>query len=60
MRPFGRVKTVKGGNEWKKDYHLHKKNRKLENWWEDITDFLSRSSIKRMVKKYIDKELLDN
>ena len=36
MKPFGRMKKISGGNSWKRDYHLHKKGRKLLNWWEDI------------------------
>lgn len=52
MKPYGREKHVSGGQTWKKDYHLHdKKHRKVESWWEGITDFLSRSAMKQKLKK---------
>lgn len=28
MKPFGRIKKISGGNNWKRDYHLHKKREK--------------------------------
>lgn len=55
MKPYGREKTVKGGNSWKKDYHCHSKNRKLKNWWEGICQCISRTTMKQRLKKEIDK-----
>jgi len=43
MKPYGREKKISGAGLWKKDYHLHRKGRKLENWWEGMTDFLFSS-----------------
>ncbi len=60
MQPYGRLKKVKGGNEWKRDYHIHIKNRKISNWWEGMCDFLTRSRIKQIFKKEIQKELDNN
>lgn len=57
MKPYGRIKTVKGSGSWKKDYHLHtKKGRKLESWWEGICDHLSRSRMKEIWKKEVDNK----
>lgn len=42
MKPYGRVKTVKGSS-WKKDIHPPKGHK---NWWEDICDPISRSIMK--------------
>lgn len=53
MKPYGRVKTVKGGNNWKMDYHPKKGE---HNWWETICCFLSRSRMKQIWKKDIEKE----
>ncbi len=58
MKPYGRGKKVNGAGLWKKDYHIHRKNRKLENWWEGITDFLSRSAMKQKFKKEVEDDLL--
>ena len=38
MKPYGRVKTVKGSS-WKKDIHPPKGHK---NWWEDICDPISK------------------
>ena len=57
MRPYGRIKHVTGGNNWKLDYRLHKNGRKLENWWEDICCYLPRTTVKKLWKKDIDVEL---
>lgn len=57
MKPYGREKFVKGGPTYKKDYHIHEKNRKIENWWEDITELLSRASLKQKVNKEIENQL---
>ena len=53
MKPFGREKKIKGSGIWKKDYHIHHKNKKVKNWWEDICDYLSRSMMKQNWKKDI-------
>jgi len=61
MKPYGREKKITGGNNhgsnWKTDYHLHKKNKKLKNWWETIADCLTRASLKQKDKKDIKKIL---
>lgn len=46
MKPYGRVKTVKGSS-WKKDIHPQKGHK---NWWEDICDPVSRSTMKLKFK----------
>jgi len=56
MKPYGREKNIKGSGIWKQDYHPKKG---WHNWWEDMADFLTRSEIKRRVKKEIEKELND-
>lgn len=56
MKPYGLEKTVKGGNNYKKDYHLHKKGRKLENWWEDICMPLTRTKMKQIFKKDLENK----
>ena len=57
MKPFGREKTVKGGKPWKIDHHIHEKG--LVNWWENMCDLLTRSRMKQISKKQIDKEIQD-
>jgi hypothetical protein len=57
MKPYGREKKITQNPSWKKDYHLHRKGRKIESWWEGIADFISRSRIKQIVRKEIDEEL---
>lgn len=57
MKPYGREKKIMQNPSWKKDYHLHRKGRKIESWWEGIADFISRSRIKQIVRKEIDEEL---
>lgn len=58
MKPYGREKKISGAGLWKKDYHLHRKGRKLENWWEGMTDFLSRTAMKQKFKKEVIDDLL--
>lgn len=53
MKPYGRVKTVKGSS-WKKDI-LPPKGHK--NWWEDICDPISRSIMKLNFKKEINNQI---
>ena len=57
MKPYGREKKITGGQPWKKDYHPRKSER---NWWEDICDFLSRSTMKQKSKKEIENEINEN
>jgi hypothetical protein len=57
MKPYGREKKVKGSGSWKKDYHVHQDGKRLQNWWEDMCNYLFRSTMKQNVKKEIDKEL---
>ena len=52
MKPYGREKTVRF--DCKQDCHPP---RGWHNWWETITDCLSRSAMKQKVKKEIDKDL---
>jgi len=59
MKPYGRLKHVTGGKEWKKDRHFHPKH-KIVNWWETICDVVSRKTMKLKIKKEVEKELLDN
>ena len=53
MKPYGRVKTVKGSS-WKKDIHPPKGHK---NWWEDICDPISRSIMKLNFKKEINNQI---
>jgi len=57
MKPFGREKKIKGSGAWKKDYHIHYKNKKVKNWWENICNYLSRSMMKQNWEKDIKHEL---
>ena len=57
MKPYGREKKVTGGQPWKKDYHPRKGE---INWWEDICDFLSRSTMKQRSRKEIENEINEN
>jgi len=56
MKPYGlREKKTKGSGDWKKDYHIHQKGRKILNWWECWSQKLkSRSSMKHKIKKGIE------
>jgi hypothetical protein len=54
MKPYGRLKKVKGGKPWKVDVHPKKG---FINWWEDMCDFLTRSTMKQNWKKEVDKDL---
>lgn len=54
MKPYGREKTVKG-RTYKTD--CRPKRFKALNWWENICDFLSRTTLKHRWKKEIEKEL---
>ena len=51
MKPYGREKKIMRNIP---DYHPRKGWR---NWWDDMCDFLSRSTMKQKLKKEIDKEL---
>lgn len=57
MKPYGRDKHVSGGNDWKRDYHIHQNGRKVENWWEDICQLLPRSTMKANVRKEVEELL---
>lgn len=46
MKPYGRVKTVKGSS-WKKDIHPPKGHK---NWGEDVCDPVPRSTMKLKFK----------
>ena len=52
MKPYGREKKIKGAGLWKRDYHLHEKNRKLRNWWEGLNNIVSRRTLKQKFKRY--------
>ena len=60
MKPYGREKKISGAGLWKKDYHLHRKGRKLENWWEGFCNLVSRTTMKHRIKREIERELQDN
>jgi len=47
MKPYGRYKKYKGTSS-KKDVHPKKG---YVNWWENVCEFLTRSSIKKQWKK---------
>ncbi len=51
MKPYGRNKTVRFPG--KTDCHPKKG---WHNWWETITDYISRSSMKQKLKKEYDDE----
>ena len=59
MKPYGRKKHVTGGTIWKKDYHIRKNGRKIENWWESICKFLPRSTMKSNWKRDVNSILCD-
>lgn len=46
IKPYGRVKTVKGSS-WKKDIHPPKGHK---NWWEDVCDPVPISTMKLKFK----------
>lgn len=59
MKPYGRKnEPIKSGNQWKKDYHCHRNNRKIGSWWEEMSeDYIDRGAIKQRVRKQIEKEV---
>lgn len=57
MKPYGREKKLQGSGAWKKDVHPKKG---YINWWEGMSDFLSRSRMKQNWKKDVNRELSDN
>lgn len=62
MKPYGRKdESIKGGNDWKKDYHCHdNKHRKIGSWWEEMSeDYIDRGAIKQRTKKQIEKDIED-
>ncbi len=52
MKPYGQEKKYK--NNAKRDVHP---KRGYINWWEDVCDFLSRSRMKQIWKKEIEKDI---
>jgi hypothetical protein len=48
MKPYLQGDKLKYNN---KDYHLHKKNKKLLNWWEGITNYISRRTLKQKLQR---------
>ena len=54
MKPFGREKNISSGRAWKIDNHPPKG---YVNWWKNMCDFLTRSRMKQINKKEIDKEI---
>ncbi len=56
MKPYGRIKNVKGSGSWKKDYNIRPKKIYV-NWWENIIKLSSRTTIKNIYKKDIFDEL---
>ena len=59
MKSYGREKHITGGNQWKRDYHMHKNGRKLENWWESICKFIPRATMKTICNKSIKTDILE-
>lgn len=59
MKPYGREKNIKGCGNWKYDYRIRIKNRKIRNWWEGMSNFISRKIIKQNIQKNIDGESND-
>lgn len=57
MKPYGREKKLQGTGNWKRD--VHPKNGYV-NWWENMCDFFSRSRMKQIWKKEINKEISNN
>lgn len=53
MKPYGREKKIHRNLP---DHHPHPKHI-VKMWWEDMCDFLSRSTMKQKLKKEIDKEM---
>lgn len=51
MRPYGRIKAVKGSS-WEKDIHPPKWHK---NWWEDICDPIPRSTMKLIFKTQLQR-----
>lgn len=63
MKPYNLGKKLSSGttdcngSSWKKDYHLHtKRGRKLENWWEEMINYISRRTEKQKLKRKINFE----
>jgi hypothetical protein len=56
MKPYGRVKTVKG-RTFKKDFHPPKG---YVNWWENMLDYVSRSTLKRDAMDEAQQDIIDN
>jgi hypothetical protein len=56
MRPFGEDKKIKGSGKWKVDYRIRTNNRKIPNWWEGLSGFVSR----RKMKQDLNREIKSN
>jgi len=56
MKPEG-IHTLQGTGAWKKDHQIHRKNRKIGNWWEDICNISKRSRLKQLQQKEIEEEI---
>jgi hypothetical protein len=52
MKPYGREKKIKG-LLWKRDYHIHQNNRKIDNWWVEMNTIISRTTMKQNMKKIL-------
>lgn len=48
MRPYGRIKKIKGKN-WKRNIV------KYGNWWEGLNTIIPRTTLKSLWKKEIEK-----
>lgn len=60
MKPYYQGKKLVGNGSWKKDYHIHDKNHhKVENWWVDLNEWLTRTTLKQRTRREIEKELED-
>ena len=55
MKPYGREKKVRFS--CKQDCHPPKG---WHNWWEDLAECLSRTSMKQAVRKQIENDIFEN
>lgn len=52
MKPYLRMKKIKGCGKWKEDVHPPKG---YINWWENMCNFISRKTFKQELKRDVDK-----
>lgn len=54
MKPYGLGPKTRGSGPWKIDYHIHRNNRKVENWWADMQKIWSRRTMKQKWRREVD------